>query len=134
MTAFLRPLIVWLLLLALPYQGLAAAAMAACGTAHGVPMPAASGHVQHTVEQAQPPCHEAAPAVTAEEREAAPLHADGASCGTCSNCGIGSAMLPAGLTALVSHAPAGASTAFADRPLPSVHLPQPERPPRPRLV
>jgi hypothetical protein len=125
----LRPLIVWLLLLALPCQGMAAA-MVAC--THRMPahaMPAHQQHQQQADDAQLPPCHPAAP-VADDVWQAEAAHAGGAKCGACAACGIGSAVLPASLPGLAAHAPAGVSLAFADSGLPSVHLAQPERPPR----
>jgi hypothetical protein len=127
----LRSLIVWLLMLALPWQGAAAAAMAACG-------PAPAQHQQHRPHDgARPPCHESAMAahtahsVDKQEKQA---HAGAAKCAHCAACSIGAAALPASLPPLVVHAPPAAAPPAADSRLPSVHLAQPERPPRPRLA
>lgn len=131
MNPLLRPLIVWLLLLTLPCQGMAAAAMFACAPGHAQP----AARVQHQAPDAQRlPCHEAAALAQAGEPEPAPPHAEGASCGTCAACGIGVAALPASFPPPAAQAPPADSTVFADRRLASVHLAQPERPPRPRLA
>lgn len=139
MNIFLRSLIVWLLLLAVPSQGMAAVAMGACLPQHGVPMPAPAQLMSVHAMPAQmhsvkPPCHEAAvPEAAPEHEQPAPHHKAG-KCGTCSACGIGSAVLPTFLPHLAAHAPAAAASPTATRHLPSVHLAQPERPPRPLPV
>ncbi len=132
MNTLLRSLIVWLLLLALPYQGMAAAAMFACAPGHAKP---AQVQLEHQVRDAQlAPCHEAAAVAHVPAPDAQPAHADGDSCGTCAACGIGVAVLPASFPPLAAQAPPVASAVFADSCLASVHLAQPERPPRPRLA
>jgi len=123
---FLRSLIVWLLLLAVPLQGMAAVAMGACLPQHGVPV-----QVMSETHSATPPCHEAVMATAASEHEQPAPHHKAGKCGTCSACGIGSAVLPTFLPQLAAHAPAAAASPAATRHLPSVHLAQPERPPRP---
>jgi len=129
---FLRSLIVWLLLLAVPSQGMAAVAMGACLPQHGVPMPAPAHAMPAQMHSAeQPPCHEAAMRTAAPEHEQPAPHHKAGKCGTCSACGIGSAVLPTFLPHLAAHAPAAAASPAATRHLPSVHLAQPERPPRP---
>ena len=137
MNTLLRSLIVWLLLLAVPWQGMAAAAMVACAPAHGMPSHAkpAPVQLQQPVQDAQlPPCHEAAPVAQAADQEPEPAQGAAAKCGTCSACGIGTAVLPAHSPELAVHAPASAASPFAAGHLPSVHLAQPERPPRPHLA
>ena len=137
MNTLLRSLIVWLLLLAVPYQGMAAAAMVACAPAHGMPAHAtpAAMQVRQPLQDAQlPPCHEAAPVTQAADQDLEPAQGGAAKCGTCSACGIGTAVLPVSLPELAVHAPASASSACAAGCLPSVDLAQPERPPRPRLA
>jgi hypothetical protein len=122
---FLRSLIVWLLMLALPYQGVAAAAMAACAPAQALPTAVAAQH---------PPCHEVAAMAPSGDQQEKQAHAGNARCAHCAACVVGAAVLPAGLPPLAVHAPPVASHPAADSGLPSVHLAQPERPPRPCLA
>jgi hypothetical protein len=131
----LRSLIVWLLLLALPYQGVAAAAMAACGPAQAMPAAVAAPHRMQAAQH--PPCHEGAaiaPSGDKQKQQEQQAHAGSAKCAHCAACAIGIAVLPAGFPPLAVHAPPAASHPAADGHLPSVHLAQPERPPRPRLA
>ena len=130
MNTLLRPLIVWLLLLAVPIQGMAAAAMAACAPAHGMPAAVAPVRVQAPL----PPCHETAAQEQAAAQETPAPHDKAAKCGTCSACGIANAVLPARLPVIGTGAPVGIASPFTAGHLPSVHLAQPERPPRPRLA
>ncbi|MGJ9419601.1 hypothetical protein ACHAC9_17860 [Massilia sp. CMS3.1] len=112
MNTLLRSLIVWLLLLAMPYRGMAAADMVACAPAHGMPAHAkqAAMQVRQPLQDAQhPPCHEAAPVTRAADQEPEAAQDGAAKCGTCSACGIGTAVLPVGLPQLAVHAPASAS-------------------------
>jgi hypothetical protein len=124
----LRSLIVWLLMLALPWQGAAAAAMLACG-------PAQQQQQQHQRHDgARPPCHESAMAAHSVDKQEKQAHAGSAKCAHCAACSIGAVALPASLPPLAVHARPVAAHPGADSRLPSVHLAQPERPPRPRLA
>lgn len=134
MNTLLRSLIVWLLMLALPYQGVAAAAMAACGPVQraqvqAMPLAVPTQHGAHVAQH--PPCHEAVAVAQAGEKQ---VHTGNVKCAHCAACAIGIAVLPAGFPPLAVHAPPAASHPAADGRLPSVHLAQPERPPRPRLA
>jgi hypothetical protein len=124
-----RMLTVWILLLAVPFQGAAAAAM--------LPRAAAPAHAMHQMAEAGlPPCHRGAATGNSEgtHQQHQTPHGGAASCASCAACGIFSAMLPASFPALASHAPPGATCDAAEQRLPSVHLAQPERPPRPLLA
>lgn len=122
----LRTLILWLVLLAVPFQGLATAAMLPCA---GCDHAAAGGHQATDTQQAEPH-HGAA--------EPATMHGGvGDHHGKCSNCAdscVGAAIAPSGLPALVAHAPAALSIPFDAGPLSSVDLDHPERPPRGALA
>jgi hypothetical protein len=125
----LRLLTVWFLLLAVPFQGAAAAAM--------LPLASAQARTMHQMDEADvPPCHRTAATDSGEgkhQQDQTP-HGGATSCASCAACGIFSAMLPASFPALASHAPPGATCDAAEQRLPSIHLAQPERPPRPRLA
>ena len=127
MNTFLRSLIVWLLLLAVPFQGMAAVATDACLPQHS---PVQVMPMAEQMHGATPPCHEVAMSSAMPEHEPATPHHKAGKCGTCSACGIGSAVLPTFLPQLAVHAPAAAASPAAISHLPSVHLAQPERPPR----
>jgi hypothetical protein len=113
---FLRILIVWLALLAVPFQGFAAAA--ALGCAHSGPAQATQPHVAMQHGHA---CH--------HQDSAKPAQHDG-KCSNCAACCAGAAIVPpavslAGPVAEPSHylvADAG--------PVPSADPDHPERPPR----
>ena len=129
MKNLLRVLTVWLLLLAVPFQGVATAAMLARA--------AAPAHAMQQMAEAElPPCHRDAATANSQGKHQQRQTPQGgaASCASCAACGIFSAMLPASFPALASHAPPGATCDAAEQHLPSVHLAQPERPPRPRLA
>jgi hypothetical protein len=125
----LRSLIVWLLLLALPYQGMAAASMLACAPQ---PLPAQAMHRMHAAPV--PPCHQEAAAPGARDEGQQTPHGGSVKCASCAACAIFAALLPASVPDLACHAPAASAHAFAAGGLPSVCLAQPERPPRPRLA
>jgi hypothetical protein len=123
---------VWLLILAVPCQGMAAAAMRASAPAQ--PMPAMQ-HAMPQMDDAQmPPCHQAASTAQAGDQGAKPAPGGALECASCAACAIFAAVLPASTPALACRAPAGAACASAEQRPPSVHLAQPERPPRPRLA
>lgn len=128
MNTLLRSLIVWLLMLALPWQGVAAAAMVACAPAHQNPVQV---RMQHAA--GQPPCHEAAATPDTDDGGARTPHGTAAKCANCAACGI-AAMLPASFPPLAALPPPAVSFAAAESAPPAVHLAQPERPPRPRLA
>ncbi|MET0983727.1 MAG: hypothetical protein ABWY02_16595 [Telluria sp.] len=144
MNTILRSLIVWLVLLAVPFQGFASAAMLACGPGHAAPAGLAPD-VHHGMHDG---VHNAAPDMSGHDHAAmthnmmhdspgehgAPGHGNGHTCSACSACSIGAAIAPTVLPALAAHAPPLPSVAVADRHPPSVHLALPERPPRPLLA
>jgi len=132
-----RLLTVWFLLLAVPFQGAAAAAMLPRAPAPALPAMPAAAHAMHQMAEAElPPCHRPAATDRGEQQQQQHQtpHGGAASCASCAACAIFSAMLPASVPALASHAPPGATCDAAEQRLPSVHLAQPERPPRPRLA
>lgn len=131
MNTLLRSLIVWLLMLALPWQGMAAAAMVGCAS---VPVPALSMHAMH--DAARPPCHEgmamqdnATQQPEQPEQKSGPHHGSAAKCAACAACGI-AAVLPAAFSPFAPAPPPRLQALLAERVLPTVHLDQPERPPR----
>jgi hypothetical protein len=115
--AILRTLIVWLALLAVPFQGFASAAMLPCA-----PQAHQGHHAAHTSMH-----HDQAPPHHCDADKHAPHDAKHGNCGACC---AGVAIAPP-LMALPS---AGASTTFAvvleAGHVPTVHLDHPERPPR----
>ena len=145
MNTILRSLIVWLVLLAVPFQGFASAAMLACGPEHatpaGVTVPdAAHGHdavhgashgAAHAAAQDMSGHDHASTAHDGPDKPDSSEHANGHACSACSACSIGAAIAPAVLPALAVHAPALLTAPFADGHVPSVDLALPERPPRP---
>lgn len=118
MKVILRTLIVWLVLLAVPFQGLATAAMLPC---------AGCDHTQaraHDGGLATP--HHAAPDQA--------MHGCGvdhhAKCSNCADGCVGAAIAPSSITPVVAHAPAALSIPFDAGHVPSVYPDHPERPPR----
>lgn len=131
MKNLLRLLTVWLLILALPSQGMAAATMRAYAPAQALP---AMQHAVGQMDEALPPCHQAAFKSPAGDQQTKPSPGGAPKCASCAACAIFAAVLPAHIPAVACHAPRGAACASAEQRLPSVHLAQPERPPRPRLA
>jgi hypothetical protein len=121
----LRSLLVWFVLVAVPFQGFAAAAMRC---AHGVAGAASSASQG---PDATPPCHQGAAQAGAPDDGA---QAQDKKCGNCAACSVGAAIAPAASAAApdccpCSRCPSGAAgrIALADPDLP-------ERPPRPLLA
>jgi len=133
----LRSLIVWLVLLAVPFQGFASAAMSGCASGHAAPAsppaPAPASHHAHAMTQAASGHDHAAMMQASDARaDADAAHHGGAhKCSACSACSIGAAMAPGAAPALAVHAAPALSIPFADGHMPSVDLALPERPPRP---
>lgn len=121
----------WLMLLAVPFQGFAAATMLPCA-----PATAAPAH-QHVLDAAAHQHHHAAmqhdQAGADHGAKAHGQHGD-AKCGSCAACCIGAALAPAPAAGLGPAAPQSVSIPFDAGPLPSVHPTLPERPPRPLLA
>lgn len=122
MNAIVKAFFVWLMLLAVPFQGFAAASALLCA-----PLPAAAVHDMAKPAAAQ---HGAKAAVTESCAVAhAHHHADG-KCGACANCCTGAAITPSFVPALPVHPARLASIPMAAHRLASVDLALPERPPR----
>ena len=124
MNTVLRLLFVWLLLLALPIQGVAAAARMLPQVA--TPAATAAAHAAPAVQH----CHDAAPA--ADAAKAADEHHPDKHHGACADCCIGAAPVPASF-APPACAPPSVAIPFRAGHVPSVDPALPERPPR-RLV
>lgn len=118
-----RFLLVWLLLLALPFQGLASASMLACAPAVSAP-----AMVAKTAGADGGHC-----AAHHPNRQRHHGHGDhhGGKAGACSACCVGVAMAPAALPALAAAPSRFISIPFRAGHVPSVDLALPERPPRP---
>jgi hypothetical protein len=122
-----RTLLLWFVLLAVPFQGYAAAAMAC---AHGVGQ--ASMAAAHHGGDAKPPCHETA-------HEQAPGDDDGAQaghkkCGNCAACSVGAAIAPACLDTAGDTFPRGPCPMGASPRIAACDPDLPERPPRSHLA
>src|SRR3954464_14015629 len=118
-----------LVLLAVPFQGFAAAAMLPCGPHH---------HAQHLPDAAQRD-HTAMPqhhahAAAAPDAPAKQGHHTSAKCGSCAACCIGAAIAPTTGLALAADARQSVAIPFDAARLPSVHPTLPERPPRSSLA
>ncbi|MFC5458869.1 hypothetical protein [Massilia niabensis] len=140
MNTILRSLIVWIVLLAVPFQGFASAAMLACGPGHAapatVPVPdAGQMHDGAAHGAAHGMSHDMSghdhAAMAQAVQDDAPEHDSAHACSACSACSIGAAIAPAVPPALPVHAAPLLSIPFADGHVPSVDLALPERPPRP---
>lgn len=130
MTKLVRLMLVWLMLLAIPFQGIASAAMLSC--AHD-----AMGTPAHTAGTASAGhCHDDAPQATAAMHHAdtgshdASGHDHDGRCSACAACCMGAAIAPLPAIAAAPPAPALLHAASANHHLPAVDLALPERPPR----
>lgn len=125
MKTVVRYLIVWLMLLALPFQGIASAAMLTC--AHGSMRQAAP---QHDAALNQGHCHEQAVSVAAPAAHHGDAHDHDGRCSACADCCTGAALAPASTPGVAApDAPAIFHHAAAGH-LAAVDLALPERPPR----
>jgi hypothetical protein len=134
-----RSLLVWLLLLALPFQGFAAAGMLARGPSMSMSMhEPADAHAAAPMAKAMAAhgAHCAAHAQPAGQQHDAPLQDGhhGGKAGACADCCAGAAMAPAVLPALVLAPPHFISIPFRAGHVPSVDPALPERPPRTALA
>ena len=128
----LRRALVWLLLLAIPFQGIASAGMLACTHAamqHFDVTTVTAVTAPHNMAAGAEHCHDAGPQVT-KATDHAPTDHDQERCSACAACCIGAAMAGA---PTVPAAPQTLSTRLIEtatgRPE-AVDLALPERPPR----
>jgi hypothetical protein len=124
--AILKALIVWITLLALPLEGIAAATMCLCAPS-AVAHPLARHDHDHA-SMAADAAH-AQPSAHADHHHPASHHGC-AKCAACGACGACMAMAPASMTVLPASAAAAVTVASDQHALPSVDLALPERPPR----
>jgi hypothetical protein len=131
----LKALIVWLMLLAVPLQGFAAATRQLCA-----PPPAAAQHQVAHHADAHAACdgehHGGArlsvssdPACQADLHGTSHHHPDG-KCNTCATCCVGASIPPTFASSLPVYAPQFESIPFAPQHMAAPDLALPERPPR----
>lgn len=114
------------MLLAIPFQGIASAAMLAC--AHDAPQgatPAVHASAQH--EAAGSPCHDMQAPTPGPSQD---THGHDSRCSACAACNLGAAIAPVAELAPQPPALTFALPVFASGRLAAVDLAQPERPPR----
>ena len=143
MRIWLRLLIIWLTALALPVQGLAAAAMVHCGPSHErMHAPVAQAGQEHHPLQGQPQAHAAEPAddLSAQGHPSHASHSSHSSqqlgqhtCGSCAACCVGLALL-CHMPQAPQGAPAAATFAVNVLVIADVAQPGPDRPPRGTLA
>jgi len=126
-----RLLLVWLLLLALPFQGIASASMLARMPSVPMSLPAA-GHGAHCAGMAK---QDVQPRKHVGNHLGAKTGSCARSCArSCADCCAGATMAPAALPALVPAPPHFISIPFRAGHVPSVDLALPDRPPRTALA
>jgi len=128
-----KSLIVWLMLVAIPFQGFASASMLMCAPmqAPAMEMATSMDHDHHAMMMAQAMEH--ASAAPADGHDAANHH-DGGKCNTCASCCFGAAMAPAGIARLSAESPQLAAFHFEPGHVARVDLALPERPPQTSLI
>lgn len=140
MNTLRRFLLVWLLVLALPFQGVASASMLLCAP----DVPAAPQASMHAMDGMDGKPHDHAAMLkamaAADQQHAGDHHGgdqhdghDGKS-RTCADCCVGAAMAPAMLPVLALAPPQFISIPFRAGHVPSVDPTLPERPPRTTLA
>ena len=125
-----RTVLVWLMLLAIPFQGIAAAAMLTCAHAAGQARQHAAPPAQVDADAGH--CHQAAPPSADDAAHGQPpdTHDHDSRCSACAACCMGAAMAPTPtLTPAVQSSSARLHAAPSGR-LAAVDLALPERPPR----
>ncbi len=127
MKTLARTLLVWFVLLALPFQGYAAAAMAC---AHGVGQVSAAA--THQGSAASPPCHASAQKQSPSQDEGA--QSGDKTCSSCAACSVGAAITPAGIATAAEGCPRGPCPACVPTRIGAVDPDLPERPPRLNLA
>ena len=129
MKTLLKSFIVWLMLVALPFQGFAAASMLTRAPAPAVAA-MAPGHCAEMATMQ----HDGAVHDSSVERPA-PHHHGGGKCGTCASCCFGAVMAPPVPTLdMPGAAPASTPYHRTDGPVARVDLALPERPPKTSLA
>lgn len=146
----LKSLIVWLMLLAIPFQGFASATMLVCAPMESMPQlavmaiapvsthhadAAATGHQHHADAAASGHQHHADDAahVAADDGAAAHHHADG-KCNSCATCCFGAIMAPSSASRIPPEMQHFAFLSFEADRIASVDLAHPERPPQTSLT
>lgn len=129
-----KSLIVWLMFVAIPFQGFAAASMLTCAPMQAaVQAPAAmpAGHC----DKVNADQHHAAAANADASDHPSPHHHAGGKCNTCASCCFGAVMAP---VSAVVRVPGETCTlahfAFPGMYVPAVDLDLPERPPKTSLT
>lgn len=134
MNRILKTLLLWILIAALPVQGLAAASNASCGPAHHVSAAAAAVADQHhgdaSIHHHDGGMHAAGHVAAADTVEAPSAAGDHGYCSACAACCIGATGPPPALTLVISDRCSEAIAIFAP-PAFAGHIPAGlERPPR----
>lgn len=124
MKVLFRSLLLWLLLLALPFQGVASASMLLCAPLGAAAQPASQA-------RAMPAGHDHAAMHAGADHDGVDGHAQGgAKCGTPGACCVGASLL-ADISVAVPCMPSGSQPVpFHARALPAVDLAGFERPPK----
>lgn len=135
MKIVIKSLIVWLMLVAIPFQGFASASMLLCAPMQA-PAPAMAtmatmDHDHHAMMMAQAMEHDSATPAAGHD---AANHHDGGKCNTCASCCFGAAMAPAGVARLPAGSPQLAAFHFEPGHVARVDLALPERPPQTALT
>lgn len=129
MKTLLKSFIVWLMLVAIPFQGFAAAGMLTRAPAPAVAA-MAPGHCAGMAAM-----HDGGKAHAGPVEHASPHHHAGGKCTTCASCCFGAVMAPPVPTVCMPGAAPGlAAFHLTDDPVARVDLALPERPPKTSLA
>ena len=131
MKTVLKSLIVWVLLLAVPFQGFASATMLVCAPIQPASLAAAAPHDHHAMLASSGHEHHAANAGTTDHQSAG--HHAGGKCNSCASCCFGASILPSYVTSVPAATRDFAVVPFDVGFVPAVDLAFPERPPKPSL-
>ena len=127
-----KSLIVWLMLVAIPFQGFAAASMLTCAPMQAAVavLPAMAMPAGHCASMPAGQHHGAVKRTDAAGQTTSHHHAAG-KCNTCASCCFGAVMAPAcAVVRVPGEACALADFAFQRTHVPAVDLDLPERPPK----
>lgn len=137
----LKSLIVWLMLLAIPFQGFASATMLVCAPMDSAPQLAAMVNapvVHHRGDDAgmvsQHHDHASHAVHSTAADDAAAHHHAGGKCNSCATCCFGAIMAPSSASRVAAEEPQFSFLSFEVDRIASVDLAHPERPPQASLT
>lgn len=129
-----KSLIVWLMFVAIPFQGFAAASMLACAPMQAAVQAPAATPTGHCNPMQADQHHAGAASADAGDQTSSHHHAGG-KCNPCANCCFGAVMAPlSAVLRVAGETGVPANFAFQGIHVPVVDLDLPERPPKTALT